>query len=60
MADDLGCLFNNFDLRHNNSDKNSKDYKAFLDNYTDVDYVKVYDITYDLILNFLVVSYYKN
>ena len=29
MADDLGCLFNNFDLRHNNSDKDSKDYRDY-------------------------------
>lgn len=60
MADDLGFLFNNFSIRHNNSDKDSNDYKQMLENYTEKDYENVYDLTYELILDFLVSNDYIN
>ncbi len=60
MAKDLGYLYNNYELRHSNLNKSSNDYKEFLTKYSERDFVKVYDLTYNLILDFLIAKDYKS
>ncbi|MCH5142212.1 MAG: hypothetical protein J1G07_00640 [Clostridiales bacterium] len=60
MAKDLGYLYNNYEIRHSNLNKSSNDYKEFLTKYSEKDFVKVYDLTYNLILDFLIAKDYKS
>lgn len=59
MASDLGYLLNNFDIRHNNTDPASNDYKQFLNGLTDAQWEEIYDMTYELILDMVVLDGYS-
>jgi hypothetical protein len=59
IADDLGCIYNNFDLRHNNSDKTSNDYIENVSKLSDNDFCEIYDCAYDLIIDILIINNYE-
>lgn len=57
-ANDLDCILNNFDLRHNNSDPKSKDYKPNIATLTEEQLCEIYDVSYELILDTLMLDDY--
>lgn len=60
IFNDLGTLLNNFEIRHSNMDpKNEKNFKAELHSYTAKDWEEIYDTTYQLILDALLIDNYK-
>lgn len=59
MADDLGFLLNNFNIRHNNSSKSSNDYKEGFKKFKKEDLEEVYDNVYQLILDLLILNDYE-
>ena len=59
-ANDLDCIFNNFQLRHNNMDSNSHDYKEKVSQLKEKDLCKIYDIAYELVLDTLMLNDYDN
>lgn len=57
----LSSCFNNFNIRHNNSDPKKKNYyHKELDAFTEKDYEEIYDVTYDLILDAILLDEYQN
>ena len=46
MTNDLYNLFNNLDIRHNNSDPDSKNYKPGFERLSDYEIESLYDLTY--------------
>lgn len=59
-ANDLDCILNNFDLRHNNSDPKSKDYKHNVAMLSEKELCQIYDVAYDLILDTLMLDDYDS
>ena len=59
-ANDLDCILNNFDLRHNNSDPKSKDYKPKVATLTEEQLCEIYDVAYELILDTLMLDDYDS
>ncbi len=59
MADDLGFLLNNFNIRHNNSSKLSNDYKEGFKKFKKENLEEIYDNVYQLILDLLILDDYE-
>lgn len=60
IANKLSSCFNNFNIRHNNSDpKIAKNYKEGLKAFQNKDYEELYDAVYDLILDVTLLKEYK-
>lgn len=60
IANDLVCILNNFDLRHNNSDPKSNDYKQKVSTLTEKQLCVIYDTAYELILDTLMLDDYDS
>lgn len=61
IFDSLSSIFNNFNIRHNNTDDKIKSYyKPELEKFTDNDYEEIYDACYDLILDATLLNEYTN
>ena len=58
-ADDLDCIFNNFQLRHNNIDPDSNDYIEKVSKLNEKEFCKIYDIAYELVLDTLMLNDYE-
>ena len=50
LYNEISFLFNNFNLRHNNKDKTSKDYKEYTANLSENEIEELYDDLYNLCL----------
>lgn len=50
LEDKTSFLLNNLNIRHNNKDKQSKDYRKFVDSMSDTDLEHWYDETYQTLL----------
>lgn len=57
-ANDLDCIYNNFQLRHNNIDKSSNDYIEQVSQLSEKEFCKIYDIAYELVLDTLMLDDY--
>ena len=57
-VNDLDCIFNNFQLRHNNIDKESTDYHEKIALLTEKEFCEIYDVAYELILATLILADY--
>lgn len=61
IFNNLTTLLNNFEIRHSNMEpKNEKNFKAELHSYTAKDWEEIYDTTYQLILDALLIDNYKH
>ena len=56
---DLSFCLNNFEIRHPNLDSNSKDYKPPLIGYGNDEFEEIYDATYQLMLDALLIDNYN-
>lgn len=50
LENDVFYLLNNFNIRHNNIDKGSNNYKRFVEEMSENELVEVYDLLYQMIL----------
>jgi len=58
---ELNSCLNNFNIRHNNSDpRRIKYFHELLNSFSQQDYLNVYDMTYDLILNAILINNYQS
>lgn len=61
VFDSLKSCLNNFNIRHNNLDpEDNKYYNEGLNDFTDEDFEKIYDVTYDLMLGATIINEYTN
>ena len=60
IADDLSCILNNFNIRHNNCESGSKKYIKNVANLEEQKLCEVYDTAYSLIIDILIWNKYED